>query len=195
MERKKWTAKERGRKGKYAEIKSHIKLISLSSAPFPYNFCLGIKHPLGAYGQIFITLGQLQVCWCGALSLTTGRVCRLELLLALASAVIFGSESHGTRDHILLYQIRDFPFRRLLRFAGLRWGYSTPSPYGRPYVWQPNCSPFITSEEPYRNHRLQEINFTCPLCRERVSFHGNRASTSRCRGYASNSSNYTACVA
>jgi hypothetical protein len=33
----------------------------------------------------------------------------------LASAVIFGSESHGTRDHILLSQIRDFSFRRLLR--------------------------------------------------------------------------------
>jgi hypothetical protein len=35
-----------------------------------------------------------------------------------ASAVIFGSESRGTRDHILLSQIRDFPFRRLLRLWG-----------------------------------------------------------------------------
>jgi hypothetical protein len=32
--------------------------------------CLGIKHPSGAYDQIFITIRQLQVCWCGALSLT-----------------------------------------------------------------------------------------------------------------------------
>jgi hypothetical protein len=47
------------------------------------------------------------------------------LLLALASADIFGSDSHGTRDHNLLSQIRDFPFRRLLRLAGLRWRYST----------------------------------------------------------------------
>jgi hypothetical protein len=31
------------------------------------------------------------------------------LLLVLASAVILGSESHGTRDHILLPQIRDSP--------------------------------------------------------------------------------------
>jgi hypothetical protein len=31
------------------------------------------------------------------------------LLLALASAVIFGSESRGTRDHILLFQIRHSP--------------------------------------------------------------------------------------
>jgi hypothetical protein len=76
-----------------------------------------------------------------ALSLTWGRVFRLQLLLALASAVILWSESCGTRDHILLSQIRDSPtwrarspqeqggpvtlpgsgfhFLRLLRLAGL----------------------------------------------------------------------------
>jgi hypothetical protein len=42
-------------------------------------------------------------------SLTRGSVCRLQLLLALASAVILGSESRGTHDHILLSQIRDSP--------------------------------------------------------------------------------------
>jgi hypothetical protein len=93
--------------------------------------CLGIKHPSGAYDHIFITVRQLRVCWCGALCLTRGRVCRLQLLLALASTIIFGSESHGTRDHILLSQIRDFPFCRLLRLAGLRWRFSTPPPHGR----------------------------------------------------------------
>jgi hypothetical protein len=36
-------------------------------------------------------------------------VCRLQSLLALASAVILGSESRGTHDHILLSQIRDSP--------------------------------------------------------------------------------------
>jgi hypothetical protein len=35
------------------------------------------------------------------------RVCRLQSLLVLASAVILGSESRGTRDLILLSQIRD----------------------------------------------------------------------------------------
>jgi hypothetical protein len=35
-------------------------------------------------------------------------------------------------NHILLYQIREFPFRHLLRFAGLRWRYSTPPPHGMP---------------------------------------------------------------
>jgi hypothetical protein len=84
-------------------------------------------------------------------SLTRGWVCRLQLLLVLASAVILGFESRGTHDHILLSQIRDFPkpagpglriyipqelgaplippgtgfpFRRLLRLAGLRWRFS-----------------------------------------------------------------------
>jgi hypothetical protein len=42
-----------------------------------------------------------------------GRVCCLQLLLALTIAFIFGSESRGTRDHILLPQIRDFAFNRL----------------------------------------------------------------------------------
>jgi hypothetical protein len=34
----------------------------------------GIKHPSGAYDQIFITVRQLRVCWCGALFLARGRV-------------------------------------------------------------------------------------------------------------------------
>jgi hypothetical protein len=40
-------------------------------------------------------------------SLTRGWVCRLQLLLVLASAIILRSESRGTHDHILLSQIGD----------------------------------------------------------------------------------------
>jgi hypothetical protein len=85
-----------------------------------------------------------------------GLVYNLQLLLALASAVILGSESRGTRDHILLSQVGNFPqpegpgprfyilqeqggpvilpgtgfpFRRPLQLAGLRWRYSTPPPH------------------------------------------------------------------
>jgi hypothetical protein len=91
---------------------------------------LGVKYPSGAKDQIFITVRQLQVCWCGAPCRTRGRVCNLQLLLVVASTFIHGSESRGARDYILLSQIRDFPFRRLLRLAGLRWRYSNPPPHG-----------------------------------------------------------------
>jgi hypothetical protein len=66
---------------------------------------LGIKHPSGAYDQIFISVRQLRGVDVGR-SLWRGRVCRLKLLLALARAVILGSESRGTRDHILLSDSR-----------------------------------------------------------------------------------------
>jgi hypothetical protein len=71
--------------------------------------CLGVKHPSGVQNQISITIRQLQIYSCGTPSLTRGRVCRLQLLLALARAVILWSESKGTHDHILLSQIRDSP--------------------------------------------------------------------------------------
>jgi hypothetical protein len=93
-------------------------------------------------------------------SLTRGWVCRLQLLLDLASTVILGSESHRTHDHISLSQIRDssnlegqvpefispknrvaqlyprhsgFHFCCLLRLAGLQWNYSTLPLYGIPF--------------------------------------------------------------
>jgi hypothetical protein len=51
-------------------------------------------------------------------------------------------------EHILLSQIREFPFRRLLRLAGLQWKYSTPLP---------------PQSVPYRK------NMTCLLFRETVA--------------------------
>jgi hypothetical protein len=90
-------------------------------------------------------------------SLTRRWVCRLQLSLALANAVVLMSESRRSHDQILLPQIRDslnlegqvpifmsprnrvtqlyfqalgFPFPRLIRPAELRWKYSTPLPPG-----------------------------------------------------------------
>jgi hypothetical protein len=89
-------------------------------------------------------------------SLTRGWVCRLQLLLTLASAVILMSwvprdswprftvsdsrlpqpggpgppicipQEHGSP---VILPDTGFPFHRLLRLAGLRWRYSTPSPH------------------------------------------------------------------
>jgi hypothetical protein len=87
-------------------------------------------EPLETHGQNF---SQMNTCGHSPYitsSLTRGWVCHLQLLLALASAFILGSEFRGTCDHILLPQIRDFPFCRLPRLAGLRWRYSTPPPHG-----------------------------------------------------------------
>jgi hypothetical protein len=53
--------------------------------------CLEIKHPSGAYDQIFITVSQLRLVDVG--------------LLSLASAVILRSESRETSNHILLSQL------------------------------------------------------------------------------------------
>jgi hypothetical protein len=131
----------------------NLSLILRPTASRPV--CLGIKLSSGAYDQNFITVRQLLLCWCGALSLTRGQVCPLQLLLVLASAVIFWSELSGTRDHILQSQIRDFPFCRLLRLAGLRWRYSTPPPHGDLSAFRINyVSPFITSgRTEYRSPR------------------------------------------
>jgi hypothetical protein len=116
----------------YCQISTHEWLNPSESYVMTYgqSASLGIKHPSEAYDQIFITVRQLLVCGCGALSLTRGWVCHLQLLLALASAVILGSESCGTHDQILLCQFQDFPLRCLLRLTGLWWRYSTPPPHG-----------------------------------------------------------------
>jgi hypothetical protein len=119
--------------------------------------CLGVKHPSGAKDQIIITVRQFRVCLCGAPTLRRGGVCRLQLLLALASAVILSSESRRAHDRILLSQSRGsanlesqipifistrsrvaqlypqstgFPFRRPLRLAGPRGIYSNPPTRG-----------------------------------------------------------------
>jgi hypothetical protein len=63
-------------------------------------------------------------------SLTSGWVCRLQLLLFLARAVIFRSESHGVHDHISLSQILDFTTWRArfphLYTPGTGWPIFTP---------------------------------------------------------------------
>jgi hypothetical protein len=100
-------------------------------------------EPLETHGQNFSQLNS-----CGhspyiTSSLMKRWVCHLQLLLALASAYILGSESCGTCDHILLSQIWDFLFCRLLWLAGFRWRYSTRLHMGKELTSK--CVSVITS--------------------------------------------------
>jgi hypothetical protein len=124
------------------------------------------KAPIWRFNQILITVRRLRVSWFGALSLTRGRVCRLQFLLALVSAVILGSQSLGTRGHMLLSQIRGFSFRCLVRLAGLRWRYSTPPPHGIHFFYSCHGIEVTVSN-----------SFSALLC-----YHGNAFVNIRCRG-------------
>jgi hypothetical protein len=123
-------ASRRGILKNSSQSQSHIATDRQSVSKF---WC---RAPSGTHDLIFITLWQLRSCFSEAPSLTRGRVCPLYILLALASLVFLGSKSLGPHNHILLSQICDFPFRRLLRLAGLRWRYSNPPP--RRVLWRTN---------------------------------------------------------
>jgi hypothetical protein len=139
--------------------------------------CLGVRLPSEAYDQIFITVRQLRICWCGPFSLTRGRVCHLQLLLILASASL-GSESHGTRDHILPSQIWDFPFRRLLRLAGLRWRYSTAPSHVKRVVIIP-ANPLRVLSWPCADCRQSTITYSSSVIL-RIRCHGNSLPREQC---------------
>jgi hypothetical protein len=74
---------------------------------------LGIKRPFGAYEQIFITCVTVTVL------ILWGALSDERTVLSFIHAA-----GPCQRNHILLSQIRNFPFRRLLRLAGSRWRYS-----------------------------------------------------------------------
>jgi hypothetical protein len=98
---------------------------------FTANQFVLASSPLRHTARIFFS----QLNTCGHIPYITSSlmrewVCHLQLLPAFANAFILGFESRGTHDHILMFQIRDFPFCRLLRLAGLWWRYSTPPPHG-----------------------------------------------------------------
>jgi hypothetical protein len=125
--------------------------------------------------SIFITVWQLRSCFCGAPSLTRGWVCLLYMLLALARAIFLESEFLGTPNHILLSQIWDFPFRRLLRLAGSQWRYSTPPPHGLLTDSLAsscfNCPPynsFARTEQKTQFPTVTLLSHAYPLLRERV---------------------------
>jgi hypothetical protein len=103
---------------------------------------LGDK-PLETHDQYFFS--KLNTCGhspYATSSLTRKWVCRLQLLLVLASAVILGSKSRGTRDHILLFKFETPPTCRArspyLYPPGTGWPRYTPR------HWVPFSSPPTT---------------------------------------------------
>jgi hypothetical protein len=117
--------------------------------------CFGVRLPSGPQDQVCIAVSQFQVSCCGALSLTRGRVCLLQLVLAIASG---HSQVRAPRDSWPYFTVSysrlpqhggpgprinipqeqsdpvtapgtGFPFRRLILFSGIRWRYWNPPPH------------------------------------------------------------------
>jgi hypothetical protein len=76
------------------------------------SVCLGIKHPSGAWDQIFITIWHLQACWYGAVSLTRGRVCHLP---ESQSAIV---SLFSVRTIYILYVIKRCMFIQYIQGLG-----------------------------------------------------------------------------
>jgi hypothetical protein len=122
------------------------------------------KAPMwGSRPNFYYCLTATGLFWCGALSLTRGRVCPLQLLLGLASAVIFGCESRGTRDRILLSQIRGFPFRRH-DSQGYGGGIRPRLHTGDVLSLLANCCPFYSLERTEYKPPCRTINSPLLFC-------------------------------
>jgi hypothetical protein len=105
-----------------------------------YDWWFTAPRPLRLTTSNFIF--QLNICGYSPYvtsSLTIGWVCRLQLLLALARAVILGSESCEDHEHILLSQIQEPPpnwrARSPYLYApGTGWPGYTPQALGSLFV-------------------------------------------------------------
>jgi hypothetical protein len=111
------------------------------------------------------------------------------MLLGLPYAVFLGSESLGTRDHILLSQIWDFPFCRLLRLASSRWRYSMPPLHGllelsiivgfslynlgSDHITENNRCLAVDICEPHRKHLLRHRFYCCVFVLEALPRNGS----------------------
>jgi hypothetical protein len=133
------------------DIEVEVKLRPTVNRPV----CLGVRRPSGTRDQFLFLLEmffrQLWVCYFVAPFLARGRVCNLLVLLILASVVprdwrpyfivpILETPPTWRARFPYLYLPRTswprytpgtgFPFRLLLRLAGLRWKYSIQPPHG-----------------------------------------------------------------
>jgi hypothetical protein len=122
----------------YSHIESWVLSLNLSliiRTTVSRPVCLGVKHPSGAYDQIFITVRQLRVCWCEALFLSNERT---GLSFTIAAGVHQCSHSRvrvpwDPRPYFTVSDSR-LPFLSPLQLAGLRWRYSTTPPHGNSWM-------------------------------------------------------------
>jgi hypothetical protein len=152
---------------------SRVRLTPASLSPSPTlrptvsrPVYLGIRHSSEAYDQIFILVWQSLVCWFGAPSLTRGRVCRLQLLLAFASAVIFGSFYCLKFETSLFVASYDSQGHGGGIRPRLHTGHSCES----------ITCPFMSRFGPQTEHTLER--FLC--CNLRICCHGNACLPIRC---------------
>jgi hypothetical protein len=99
--------------------------------------CLGKKaHIWGLRPDIYYSSTVTVLFFWGALSDERTVLSFVYAVGPHHSVFLLGSESLGTRDHILLSLTWDFPFRRLLRLSGSRWRYSNPPPHASLFLWR-----------------------------------------------------------
>jgi hypothetical protein len=145
----------------FSKSKSHCDWRSVSQS-VSKSWC---RASSGAHDQIFITVWQLRSCFLWG-----------DMLLTLASAVFLGSEPLGTRDHILLSQIWDNFFHRLLRLAGSRWRYSIPPPHGHFFLFIPT---FLSYDTDRRENASNNYSIVAYILRRRKVYTGPLPSNDR----------------
>jgi hypothetical protein len=119
---------------------------------------LGIKHPSGAYDQIFFTVRQLRFCWCGALSgERTG----------LSFRIVAGPRQRSHSRVLVPWNSRPYfsasdsrlPFTSLPRTRSATVEVSTPPPHGillwmseseLLYDWRFRANQFVLAPSPLR---------------------------------------------
>jgi hypothetical protein len=125
-------------------IKVKVKVKVMLRPTFSRPVCLCVKHPPGAYDQIFITVRQL-LCWCGALSLTRERVCRLQCCWSSLAQSFLGPSPTGLVTIFYYLRVETPPTWRA------RYQYLYPPGTGWPSYtprhWVPFSSPPTTRRD------------------------------------------------
>jgi hypothetical protein len=115
---------------------------------------LGVKHPFGAYDQIFITCMTVTVLFLwGDLSDERSGLSFVCAAGPCQRSLPRVRVPWDLRPYFTVSDLR-LPFRRLLRLAGSRWRYSTPPPHGIDCK-RPSLSPINLRQGPRTENILR----------------------------------------